>query len=555
MKKIIIAITLCIVTMFSCFSLTACKKSKYGNKTVIKVGTYPGGVGQEWLTDAAERFALKYAETSFEKGKKGVYVEVTDSLTGSAYLDQPMTHDVYFTEVVDYYALQSKGKLADISDIISGDKSSLSEYGETGTIASKIPSSLNSFLTAKDGKYYGLPFYEGVYGFVYDADMFALNEWFFKEDGTFTGDEKSTGIDKIAGTYDDGLPRTYAEFSKLLDKIRGAGVNPFTFANESMTYFVSLLANYWADYEGYDKMSLNWSFNGTTDIVSSFNGTTPVITTTTINDSNIAELQKQPGKYYALSFLKDVLLKIDGTGKKNYIKSSDFKSAQLKFVTSCIDGDMATSDPVAMVVDGSWFENEAQMEGTFDIADSKDPRNNNGKEYRTTRNLGFLPIPMVDDSQATLDNVSKNANNSHKQTLLSSNDSFCFVSATTTGVKLDLAKEFVKFIHTEAELIAFNKKTSITRPFEYTISQTDLGNMSYFARTLYQIKKSSNIVYPYSNSQTYVNNSSKYVLGAWAWAAEVNRNTPSNPFVFLEQDSNRSVTAKDYFEGLYNYHK
>ena len=464
-----------------------------------------------------------------------------------------MTHDVYFTEVVDYYALQSKGKLADITDIISGDNSSLAEYGEEGTIADKLPSSLKSFLTAKD-KYYGLPFYEGIYGFVYDVDMFALNGWFLDENGNFTTDNKSTGIDKVAGTYDDGLPRTYAEFGKLINTIRNAGITPFTFATESMNYFSRILANYWADYEGYDKMSLNWTFNGTTDIVTSFDGDTPVIGTTTISADNVAELQKQPGKYYALTFLKDVLLNIDENGKRNYTKSSDFKAAQLKFVTSCIDGDMG-KDPVALVADGSWFENEAEEDGTFEYADSKDPRNNNGKDYKTTRNLGFMPVPMVDDSQATLDNGSKNEDGTHKQTLLSANDSFCFISATTQGVKLDLAKEFVKFLHTDAELVAFNKKTSITRPFEYTISSTTLGEMSYFARTLYEMKKSSNIVYPYSNSQEYVQNSSKYAIGAWTWATNVKGNTPIDPFTFLEQDQYLSITAKDYFEGLYDKHK
>ncbi len=546
MKKSLFSVVLSIGMLASC--LAGCKGNEntgeVEGKTNIYVATYNGGLGMDWLNDAARRFEKEHEGTSFEDGKTGVALHVKESKTGAMLVNGSLDKDVYLTEVVDYYLLQKEGKLAKISDVVEGD---LAAYGESGkTVKGKLDVSMQNFLTAKDGEYYAVPFYEGFYGMVYDADMFASKGWYLDESGNFTKTNKSTGIDGVAGTYDDGLPKTYAQFAKLIDKIRGAGVTPFAYSTESMTYFVNFLANYWADYEGKDKMQKNWSLTGTTDIISSFSGNNPVIGTATITEDNISELQKQPGKYYALKFLKEVLM----SNGQNYVSATDFKAAQFQLIQSCLDGEMQTN-PVAMLVEGSWFENEAELSGTFDTAKMLDAGYSGG-DYKKMRKLAFMPIPMVDDSETTLNNGSKTANGAHKQTLVSSNDSFCFINAGTTGAKLEVAKEFVKFLHTDAELSAFTEKTSITRPFTYTISDTTKAGMSYFAKTLVEMKESSDIVYPYSSHAYYVANSSSFMLGQWGWKAKVNGDDVTNPFDYFK--TNEGATAKQYFEGLYLAH-
>ena len=50
---------------------------------------------------------------------------------------------------------------------------------------------IKSFLTCIDGKYYGLPFYEGFYNLMYDVDLFDKEQLFFDEDAVIdceTGD-------------------------------------------------------------------------------------------------------------------------------------------------------------------------------------------------------------------------------------------------------------------------------------------------------------------------------------------------------------------------------
>lgn len=543
MNKRFLSVVLSIGMAASCL-LAACQNGDnsqnnggdVAGKTTIRVATYNGGLGMQWLRDAAKRFEKAYETKPFEDGKTGVAVNVVEGDTGDMLANRNMDKDVYLTESVDYYYLQQKGKLANISDVVTKD---LADFGEAGkTIESKMDGAMKDFLTAKDGKYYALPFYDGIYGFIYDVDMFENYGWFLDESGNFTSASKSKGLDGVAGTYDDGLPKTYAQFKNLLDKIRLDTVTPIVYANESMLYFVPILANYWADYEGKEKMLMNWYHTGTTDVISSFDASgNPVISTSTLTADNIKDLQKQPGKYYALKFLKEVVM----SNPANYVSASDFKTAQYQFVQSGLDGG---DNPVAMIIDGAWFENETDLSGMFELASYIDGNYDGSAEYKKTRRFSFMPIPMLDDSQA-------NEDGTHKQTIISANESFCFISASTTGAKLDVAKEFVKFLHTDAELGAFTEKTSITRPFTYSLSGAQKSNMSYFGKTLAEMKASSDVVYPYSNSTEYVAHSAKYRIGAWGWVSKIGGTEAKSPFSHFIMDKNKNDTAKDYFEGLY----
>ena len=175
-----------------------------------------------------------------------------------------------------------------------------------------------------------------------------------------------------------------------------------------------------------------------------------------------------------------------------------------------------------------------------------------GKDYKKTRKLAFMPIPMVDESEATMNSGSKNEDGSHRQTLVSANDSFCFINAGTTGSKLEASKEFLKFLHTDAEMSLFTQKTSITRPYTYTIEESAKADMSYFGQTLMEMKEASNIVYPYSANPVYVANSSAFLLGTWGWRSKVGDSTAINPFSHFR--ANNKTTARTYFEGLYTAH-
>lgn len=550
MRKRWLSCALALAMSTSCFMVGCADGDKttgdVEGKTTIRVGTYNGGLGLDWLRDAALRFENAYKNQPFEDGKVGVAVKVVEAERGDRLVTKALDRDVYLTEAVDYYLLQSQGKLANISDVAT-DK--LTDYQENRAIADKLDGAMNDFLTAKDGEYYAIPFYDGFYGFIYDVDMFEVKGWFFDEEGNFTKKNKSKGIDGVAGTYDDGMPKTYAQFKTLINKISGDGVTPFIYSTETMSYFIYHLSSVWADYEGKEKMQVNWSFNGDVDIISSFDEDgNPVTETITIKDENIAQLQKQPGKYYALEYLKNILM----SKGSNYVSSTDFKAAQLQLIQSCLDSEMQP-EAVAMIIDGSWFENEAQEAGTYELVSQLDFRDDIiGKDYKKTRKFAFMPIPMVDDSAKTLAHGAKNENGTHKQTLFSANDSFCFISAGTKGAKLDVSKKFLKFLHTDAELSLFTQRLSMTRPYDYTVAEEDMKNMSYFGQTLVEMTAASEIVYPYSNHSIFMANSAQFSVGVWGWRSTVNGTSTFSPFNFFK--ANPDVNARAYFEGLYKEH-
>ncbi len=509
-------------------------------KTNIRVATYNGGVGKAWLETAARAFEAEFADEVFETGKTGVAVSVEYCDGGDMMEEQNLNSDVYLTEVFDYYTFVNKNKLADISDVVKGD---LAKVGESGkTIQGKLDASFQNFLTAKDGNYYAIPFYEGFMGFVYDVDLFADKGYFFTESGEFTGDESnlSTGIDGVAGTWDDGMPKTYSQFGTLVEKIRGdGGITPFLYGSDASAYWTRALTNYWSDYEGKENMLKNWDFSGSFNVVSGFNGDSPIIEEYTFDQNNLAnsvkELQKQPGKYYALKFLKEVVC-----GNSNNYKGMQYNAAQEAFIAS----NVSSGTQYAMLLEGTWWENEADLYGAFDAVSYEDFNYNPADgAYKKTRRFAMMPVPMADEVAAQ--------GGTHKSTIYSGNDAFCFISANTTGAKLDAAKLFMQFLHTDAQMSAFTAKTSLTRALTYSMNDTDKANMTYFGEKIIEMKEASDVVYPYSGNDYYLRNSAAFMLQRWGWTSNVG-GTVENPFTKFVQDS--STTVKNYFNGLYLAH-
>ena len=250
------------------------------SKTQLIVATYDGGLGSEWIEDSASRFEEKYADVSFEEGKKGVQVRVLKSSNygGDGVRDTMHSEeaDVWFTENVNYKEHINYENLADITDVVT---EPLVEFGEEKAIVDKMESGYREFLnvgTESEPEYYAIPFYDGFYGLVYDKDMFAKENFYFKSSGSEKGDKaenlefvssesdtKAAGVDGKLGTYDDGLPATYAQFLQLIDKMRENGVTPFIYGGgNAMQYPARMLASFWAQSEGEKGYNLNNSFEG-----------------------------------------------------------------------------------------------------------------------------------------------------------------------------------------------------------------------------------------------------------------------------------------------------
>ncbi|MBR2320946.1 MAG: hypothetical protein IKA57_02285 [Clostridia bacterium] len=514
---------------------TIIEDSQYDEtKANLSVATFDGGVGRAWLEDAIARFEAKYATaTHFQAGKTGVKISLDGDKNkyGGNKLAEvgSLTKDVYFTEAVDYYTFVNNGLVADISDVVKG---SMSAYGESGTIEDKLDPTTKEFMTKKDGKYYMLPFYDGFYGLIYDVELFETEGFYFDQDGDFTKDKSalSKGPDGKAGTYDDGLPATYDQMIELCDEIVAKGFVPFMYSGNYTAYVNRAFYGYATDYEGYDAYSQNNTFTGTLKVAKTV---TPKAGTmeadiefeeVPLSEANGYDLQRQAGKYYALA-MQEALF-----GSTKYLGGAynglDYTVAQGEFIKS-----KYTSKRYAMLAEGIWWENEANP--TFvELENLKGVK-------KSDRRFALMPVPKVNEAAAG------------EQTLFSVNSSFGFINKNAEN--MELAKEFMKFLHTDVEMSKFTAKTSIPRSLKYEVSAADRATATPYGQSIIDLRKNAKVVYPFSAADIVTKNDANFQKDTWCGVADKGDGKGLNNAFNAFKDS--KATALEFFNGLYIYQK
>ena len=269
------------------FGVTACGGKKAATekedptKTYLDVGVFDAGLGTAYFDALKKDFEEYYAETSFETGKQGVVVRALKKSTefNPANLVQSMKNYepiMYILDHGDYEEFTKQNLLADVTDVMTDvylDKDgNIAESEDTATQSIEDTMIAGySDVFKKNERYYAVPYMLSVPGIIYDADLFDTAKLYFKADGSTIGanaaDVKAgncgVGPDGVANTSDDGLPVTWNDFIKLMERMRDANYYSFTWAESPTTYQISRLVNtIWANYEGYDNYMLNYSFNG-----------------------------------------------------------------------------------------------------------------------------------------------------------------------------------------------------------------------------------------------------------------------------------------------------
>ena len=242
-----------------------------------------------------------------------------------------------------------------------------------------------------------------------------------------------------------------------------------------------------------------------------------------ITQNNGYELTRQVGRLHALQFLKNQML-----GQNDYYKIwSTHTDAQIEFVKKNKSGNNAD---VAMIVEGSWWENEAS--GVL-AAEAK---------KSGARDFAIMPIPFSSAQRAEEKN--------HRHTYLSLSQSFGIVSSSCSNQKL--AKEFMKFLHSDKMLSKFTADTSITRPLNYEVSAEDQSKLSNYAKSLIYLKQHSDIVYPYSSLPIEVNNPSYFKHHKFIWKSAVDETPYEHPWDYFTIGTG-TKTVKKYFDGQYSF--
>lgn len=545
MKRKILALFCVAVMTFTALSMSGCRRTPGvqeidSSKTQLYVGTLDQGVGKGWLELVADRFEEAFADYELN-GKKGVQVlvEGVDRATSLINNFKRERVEVVFNEGVDYETWVNKKLLLDITDAVSGKNADLSAYGDPAgtTIESKMDESAAEYYKTDDNKYYAIPFYEDTNGIMFNVDLWEKYGFYFKDGGGWTGNvkEATVGQDGKKGTYDDGLPRTFDDFFALCEHIQqtkstkgGQPLIPIAWNGKyDLSYINSFLFCMAADVDGADQYSLNFTFNGEAEgLITGFDGTTPIISQTaeTITDRDGYKLYRQQGKYYALKFIETII--DEGYYSNKIINKStiDHKTMQAYFIkTEDASQGAPLGQEIAMLIEGTWWFNEA------DEYFSTNEQYGGGKYEQR---FGMMPLP-----KPTEDHV----DGTH--TLFNSKQSAAFINANINESKIELAKEFLKFAHSNDSLVEFTETVSLLKPYTYTLSENN--NLTYYAKQLLQVKETSENVYPFADSRLFTRQKGT-LLSASAWAVIIGDHSYNHPTT----DFLGGVSAEDYFNGL-----
>ena len=509
-------------------------------KTQLFVYNYNGGVGSEWLTNIKLAFEEKFKD--YKLGDKvGVEVVIDpNKVKGSTLLGnvEGSVNEIFITEETNYYDVVNQGLALDLTD-------TLNETGSDGkTILSKFTDVQADYYKAND-KYYAVPHSYMPYGIIYNEEIFEQKKLYFSKNGapserlqdggSFTGykyndgsdrENLSAGPDGEYGTYDDGLPATYEEFYVLMDKMVEVGVTPLVYTGQYESAYINWLAGRLAmDYEGEDNLKTIISRSGTltdsfVESVSS-DGTPNIIETYTVGANKEKAIYHTAGFYYALTFIEKMYSSSSYSATRRPGNSAITHTvAQQEFL---ISAQSSYKDlPIAMLVEGCWWENESVLYGNFEKIESE------GGQSHSDFRLRFMALPNATEDKIGSNPVSAECINS-----------FMFISSSIASEKTDLAKEFIKFINSDEMLVSFHTDTNVFRALEYDLSQKDYNILSYFGKSVYDYVIANGKYYPYSSSEAFLNNPDR-----------ISQMFVTSKYINVTSLKTEGVTAIDYFNGM-----
>lgn len=541
MNKKITALILGIIVVFSSMAVGCGPQGGTTidtSKSQLTVANYDGGVGSEWFYKMIEGFEAKYAETSFEEGKKGV--QIVKDVGKADHFSQISTdsYNVIFGERVDVNSMIASNQILDITDIVTA-------VGEDGkTIESKMSDNQKAALSMYGGKYYALPHYEYYPGITYDKKLFNDKSLYISANGGYTNasGNLSAGPDGISGTGDDGLPATIEEFVALCRHMRTEeNVAPFMYAGSMPQYTDVILEGLTLSLQSSDEFMLNFTFDSTKggtlsddelvkiNVVTGWNGNNPIIEQKSVTPATGYLTSMQAEKYYALDFMQTIATDVDTFVSSECSSSVDHLGAQRKYVFSSLKN----NEPVAMLIEGSFWYNEAKTSNAH-----SDSVNQYGSRAKN-RDFAWMPLPTA--VSGTVDET-----NGRAFRLVDEANSYVVINANIKNdpVKVKLAKLFLQYCYTDANLELFTKCSGCWKALNYTISTETYNSLDNFYQSIADIRMNSDVLRPLSGNSIYANNQTAfmfmrtYYFKTSKWA---------NAFTVFK---NRSATAKTFFEGM-----
>ena len=510
--------------------------------TEIEFANYQGCAGDVWLKQAAERFSALNAEKSYENGKNGVRINISNvkaipytSLNSEGY-------DIYIGEnKANIYAMASSGYLLNLDEVVS-------------EIESKIDADAIKRLKGADGKYYGLPSYEWYSGVSYDQDFFnEKNLYLAAPEATgrtvnskfgalkliaSEDDKKSCGPDGVYNTEDDGMPSSLMEFVSLMDIIKSNGRSPFIISGASIDYSYFLVEALWASLAGKEQIKTIYSLDSKgeaiVEVVTGYSNEDlfyagsgikkPITEKIAINEENGYKIYDMASRYYGLATLQ--LIYKEGWFEDSFLKNSAKTNLQAQY-------SFVNDGKAAILYDASFWCSESVRSGDFDKYAKLHPDN-------PERNVSYMPMPVTIDTPVT-------ENNGVRQALLDVGAAQLFVSKRVENNpgKKQAVIDFLKFLYSDSELAAFTETTGLKIPVSYTYDDSKLND--YFKKLTKYVGE-SDVVYFASDSTIVNKNLEAFAL---TWSGAINKPVINNIEVgkgYLEAMKNYNADCKTIFE-------
>ncbi len=518
MKKLFKSLFTCLLASTMVFTGVACNPSNGvkidETKSQLHVFNYNGGVGSVWITKAQNDFAKAFENYSFEEGKKGVQFIPENAKTAELQTVANSNNEVIFCEIANYPSLVDSNVLLDITDIMDVplneflvDENGQPVTSDSESIIDKMYEDSVDYYSYKAGKFYALPHYSIFSSITYNKAIFEKKGLYFaKNPGSTTESkfiqrgnmDKSCGPDGVYGTTDDGLPATWEEMFALCDYMLTRDVTPFIWCGNTSGragYFNYLLNCIYLNLAGAEQARYNYSFDsGANEVTivesidSNGNATTKKEVVNSTNFDKV--LNSELAKYETIKIADKILDASAWQHKECTNGTASMLSTQQAFIRSTSLDDK----PAAMLVEGSYWYNEADDAGYIDDA-AYDP------DYYDNNDYQLLPLPRIyGGSFKDIENVEQ-----HKTVVSDQNDTVACINAKVAGNpdKVKLAKMFLAYCYSKEKLAEFTEITRVTRSLKYDVNT---ANLDHWGKIVWDFTSASDLLLPYSSNRLYLSN-------------------------------------------------
>lgn len=502
-------------------------------RTQVYVSLINDGLGVEWMENEIKAgFEKKFPQYQLMVDKN--YSENDIENTASSNID------LFLNGRNNYRFYAQGGHLAEVTDWaiekVYDDDYNYVGQGGTKSVYDRLNGDYKKVydLDPSETGYeiYAVPHYEGTWGIWYDYDLLGPDG-----EGLLPSSEYGNGPDGLPGTPDDGLPRTWKEFTKLISTIKESGLTPFGF---SQIHYVraAMFDAFIAGYEGKNDFDINFSFNGTLDAPVKDdlgNDVYEINCQPGDNKANFILLQKQYGRLAALTMV-ETFIDIDNCSQASY-SGQQHKDAQQDFLMSAI----LPTGRIAMFMEGAYWHNEARP--VFNSMAKNNPKYAYGE-----REFRYLALPKFDGTDGT--GVPATTNTGKTTLYNTGSDAFLFVNKKS--VNKQAVKDFFQWFNGNEACFYFTKGSNCFRNIEFKFTPEQVAELSPLSQDLYRyrIAENTEVCYELGTSKTRYDQYNTFFN--FNRTSKVKNGVKVDPWAYLQFNRGKE-NIMSYFNGMYSH--